>query len=454
MAQKPSIPKGTRDFSPAEMAKRNYIFDTIKQVFALHGFRQIETPAMENLSTLMGKYGEEGDKLLFKILNSGDFLKNASDEQLLDRNCPRLTSALCEKGLRYDLTVPFARYVVQHRDELQMPFKRFQIQPVWRADRPQKGRYREFYQCDADVVGSNSLLNEVELVQMIDTVFRKFGIRVSIKINNRKILSGIAEIIGEADKIVDITVAIDKLDKIGLDNVNAELASKGIPQEAIDKLQPIILLSGTNEEKLETLKTVLAASETGLKGVEESEFILKTIAGLGIQSDVELDLTLARGLNYYTGAIFEVKALDVQIGSISGGGRYDNLTGVFGMEGVSGVGISFGADRIYDVLNQLDLYPKDAVDGTQLLFVNFGEAEAAYVLPVLAKVRAAGIRAEIYPDSAKMKKQMGYANNKAIPFVAIVGENEMNEGKLTLKNMTTGEQSLVTPDELIDAIKA
>lgn len=451
---KPGIPKGTRDFSPVEMAKRNYIFNTIKEVYALYGFQQIETPAMESLQTLMGKYGEEGDKLLFRVLNSGDYMSKLSDEELQERNSLRLSSRICEKGLRYDLTVPFARYVVMHREELQLPFKRYQIQPVWRADRPQKGRYREFYQCDADVVGSNSLLNEVELVQMIDTVFRKFGIRVSIKINNRKILSGIAEIIGEADKIVDITVAIDKLDKIGLDNVNAELASKGIPQEAIDKLQPIILLSGTNEEKLETLKTVLAASETGLKGVEESEFILKTIAGLGIQSDVELDLTLARGLNYYTGAIFEVKALDVQIGSISGGGRYDNLTGVFGMEGVSGVGISFGADRIYDVLNQLDLYPKDAVDGTQLLFVNFGEAEAAYVLPVLAKVRAAGIRAEIYPDSAKMKKQMGYANNKAIPFVAIVGENEMNEGKLTLKNMTTGEQSLVTPDELIDAIKA
>ena len=454
MAAKPGIPKGTRDFSPVEMAKRNYIFNTIREVFYLYGFQQIETPSMENLSTLMGKYGDEGDKLLFKIQNSGDYFSGLTDEELLSRNAAKLASKFCEKGLRYDLTVPFARYVVMHRDEIAFPFKRFQIQPVWRADRPQKGRYREFYQCDADVVGSNSLLNEVELVQMIDTVFRKFGIRVSIKINNRKILSGIAEIIGEADKIVDITVAIDKLDKIGLDNVNAELASKGIPQEAIDKLQPIILLSGTNEEKLETLKTVLAASETGLKGVEESEFILKTIAGLGIQSDVELDLTLARGLNYYTGAIFEVKALDVQIGSISGGGRYDNLTGVFGMEGVSGVGISFGADRIYDVLNQLDRYPKDAVDGTQLLFVNFGEAEAAYVLPVLAKVRAAGIRAEIYPDSAKMKKQMGYANNKAIPFVAIVGENEMNEGKLTLKNMTTGEHSLVTPDELIDAIKA
>ena len=452
MATKPSIPKGTRDFSPVEMAKRNYIFNTIREVFYRYGFQQIETPSMENLSTLMGKYGEEGDKLLFKIQNSGDYFSGLTNEELLSRNAAKLASKFCEKGLRYDLTVPFARYVVMHRDEITFPFKRFQIQPVWRADRPQKGRYREFYQCDADVVGSNSLLNEVELVQMIDAVFQKFGIRVSIKINNRKILTGIAEIIGEADKIVDITVAIDKLDKIGLDNVNAELASKGIPQEAIDKLQPIILLSGSNEEKLATLKNVLAASETGLKGVEESEFILKTIAGLGIQSEVELDLTLARGLNYYTGAIFEVKALDVQIGSISGGGRYDNLTGVFGMEGMSGVGISFGADRIYDVLNQLDLYPKEAVNGTQLLFVNFGEAEAAYVLPVLAQVRAAGIRAEIYPDAAKMKKQMSYANAKMVPFVAIVGENEMKEGKVMLKNMTSGEQSLVTPEELVAAI--
>lgn len=449
MATKPGIPKGTRDFSPVEMAKRNYIFDTIRKVFHLYGFQQIETPSMENLSTLMGKYGEEGDKLLFKIQNSGDYFSGLTDEELLSRNAAKLASKFCEKGLRYDLTVPFARYVVMHREELTFPFKRFQIQPVWRADRPQKGRYREFYQCDADVVGSNSLLNEVELVQMIDTVFTQFGIRVAIKINNRKILSGIAEIIGEADKIVDITVAIDKLDKIGLDNVNAELASKGIPQEAIDKLQPIIQLSGTNEEKLNTLKQVLAASQTGMKGIEESEFILKTLAGLNIRSEVELDLTLARGLNYYTGAIFEVKALDVQIGSISGGGRYDNLTGVFGMEGVSGVGISFGADRIYDVLNQLDLYPKDASAGTQVLFVNFGEAETAYVLPILAKVRAAGISAEIYPDSAKMKKQMSYANAKAVPFVAIVGENEMQEGKVTLKNMATGEQALITPDELI-----
>ena len=453
MAQKPSIPKGTRDFSPVEMAKRNYIFNTIREVFHLFGYQQIETPSMENLSTLMGKYGDEGDKLLFKIQNSGDYFSGLTDEELLSRNAAKLASKFCEKGLRYDLTVPFARYVVMHRDEISFPFKRYQIQPVWRADRPQKGRYREFYQCDADVVGSNSLLNEVELVQMIDRVYGKFGIRVSIKINNRKILTGIAEIIGEADKIVYITVAIDKLDKIGLDNVNAELASKGIPQEAIEKLQPIIMLSGTNEEKLETLKTVLAASETGLKGVEESEFILKTVASLGVKSEVELDLTLARGLNYYTGAIFEVKALDVQIGSISGGGRYDNLTGVFGMSGMSGVGISFGADRIYDVLNQLDLYPKEAVNATQLLFVNFGEKEAAYCLPVLSAARDAGIRAEIYPDSAKMKKQMSYANDKSIPFVAIVGENEMNEGKLTLKNMTTGEQSLVTPEELLAAIK-
>ena len=453
MATKPGIPKGTRDFSPVEMAKRNYIFDTIREVFYLYGFQQIETPSMENLSTLMGKYGEEGDKLLFKIQNSGDYFSGLTDEELLSRNAARLASKFCEKGLRYDLTVPFARYVVMHRDEITFPFKRFQIQPVWRADRPQKGRYREFYQCDADVVGSNSLLNEVELVQMIDTVFNRFGIRVSIKVNNRKILTGIAEIIGEADKIVDITVAIDKLDKIGLDNVNAELASKGISEEAIAKLQPIIQLKGTNAEKLATLKQVLAGSETGLKGVEESEFILHAVEGLHVKSEVELDLTLARGLNYYTGAIFEVKALDVQIRSISGGGRYDNLTGVFGMDGMSGVGISFGADRIYDVLNQLDLYPKEAVNGTQLLFVNFGEAEAAYVLPVLMQAREAGIRAEIYPDSAKMKKQMGYANSKNIPFVALVGETEMNEGKVTLKNMTTGEQTLVTPEELIAAIR-
>ena len=453
MATKPCIPKGTRDFSPVEMAKRNYIFDTIREVFRLYGFQQIETPAMEALSTLMGKYGDEGDKLLFKIQNSGDYFSGLTDEELLSRNAAKLACKFCEKGLRYDLTVPFARYVVMHRDEITFPFKRFQIQPVWRADRPQKGRYREFYQCDADVVGSDSLLNEVELIQMLDTVFCKFGIRVAIKINNRKILSGIAEIIGEADKIVDITVAIDKLDKIGLENVNSELASKGIPQEAIDKLQPIILLSGTNQEKLDTLKQTLASSEIGMKGIEESLFILSTIEGLGIRSEVELDLTLARGLNYYTGAIFEVKALDVQIGSISGGGRYDNLTGVFGLSGVSGVGISFGADRIYDVLNQLDLYPKETSASTQVLFVNFGATEAAYVLPILAKARQAGIRAEVFPDASKMKKQMSYANAKAIPFVAIAGENEMQEGKLTLKNMTTGEQSLVVPDELIKVLQ-
>ena len=453
MATKPSIPKGTRDFSPVEMAKRNYIFNTIREVFYRYGFQQIETPSMENLSTLMGKYGEEGDKLLFKIQNSGDYFSGLTDEELLSRNAAKLASKFCEKGLRYDLTVPFARYVVMHRDEITFPFKRFQIQPVWRADRPQKGRYREFYQCDADVVGSNSLLNEVELVQMIDAVFQKFGIRVSIKINNRKILTGIAEIIGEADKIVDITVAIDKLDKIGLDNVNAELKEKGISDEAIAKLQPIILLSGTNAEKLATLKNVLSASEVGLKGVEESEFILNTLETMGLKNEIELDLTLARGLNYYTGAIFEVKALDVQIGSITGGGRYDNLTGVFGMAGVSGVGISFGADRIFDVLNQLELYPKEAVNGTELLFINFGEKEAAYSMGILAKVRAANIRAEIFPDAAKMKKHMSYANAKNIPFVAIVGENEMNEGKVMLTNMETGEQNLVSADELIAIVK-
>ena len=452
MAAKPGIPKGTRDFSPVEMAKRNYIFNTIRDVYHLYGFQQIETPSMEMLSTLMGKYGDEGDKLLFKIQNSGDYFSGITDEELLSRNAAKLASKFCEKGLRYDLTVPFARYVVMHRDEITFPFKRYQIQPVWRADRPQKGRYREFYQCDADVVGSDSLLNEVELMQIVDTVFTRFGIRVCIKINNRKILTGIAEIIGEADKIVDITVAIDKLDKIGLENVNKELADKGISEEAIAKLQPIILLSGTNAEKLTTLKTVLADSEIGIKGVEESEFILNTLTAMGLKNEIELDLTLARGLNYYTGAIFEVKALDVQIGSITGGGRYDNLTGVFGMAGVSGVGISFGADRIFDVLNQLELYPKEAVNGTQLLFINFGEKEAAFSIGILAKVRAAGIRAEIFPDAAKMKKQMSYANAKNIPFVAIVGENEMNEGKAMLKNMETGEQNLVSAEELIETL--
>lgn len=453
MAQKPSIPKGTRDFGPVEMAKRNYIFDTIKEVYALYGFQQIETPAMETLQTLMGKYGEEGDKLLFKILNSGDYMNKVSDEDLHSLNSLKLAAKLCEKGLRYDLTVPFARYVVQHREELQLPFKRYQIQPVWRADRPQKGRYREFYQCDADVVGSDSLLNEVELMQIVDTVFTKFGVRVCIKINNRKILTGIAEVIGEAEKIVDITVTIDKLDKIGLEKVNEELRNDGISEEAIEKLQPIISLSGSNEEKLEVISQVLAGSETGLKGVEETRFILDTLKAVGLNNVIELDLTLARGLNYYTGAIFEVKALDTPMGSITGGGRYDNLTGIFGLPGLSGVGISFGADRIYDVLNALDLYPKEAVNSTQVLFINFGETETAYCLPIVGKLRQAGIRSEIFPDKAKMKKQMSYANAKNIPFVVLAGENEMAAGKVTLKNMESGDQTLVTAEELIATVK-
>lgn len=452
-APKPTIPKGTRDFSPLEMSKRNYIFNTIKSVYSLYGFKQIETPAMETLQTLLGKYGEEGDKLLFKILNSGDYLNKIDKEALLEGNSLKLSSKLCEKGLRYDLTVPFARFVVMHRDELQMPFKRYQIQPVWRADRPQKGRYREFYQCDADIVGSNSLMNEVELMQIIDTVFTRFGIKVLIKINNRKILSGIAEYINEADKIVDITVAIDKLDKIGLDNVNAELAADGLSSEAIEKLQPIITLSGTNEEKLATMSNILKGSETGMKGVEELNYILNMLKQCGLNNEVEFDLTLARGLNYYTGAIFEVKACDVQIGSITGGGRYDNLTGIFGMPGISGVGISFGADRIYDVLNTLDLYPENAMSNTQLLFINFGEKETAYCMPIAAKAREAGVATEIYPDAVKMKKQMSYANSNGVRFVAMAGENEINEQKITLKDMTTGEQSLVTTDELIEKVK-
>ncbi len=447
MAQKPSIPKGTRDFGPVEMAKRNYIFNTIRLVYELYGFQQIETPAQETLQTLMGKYGEEGDKLLFKILNSGDYLTKIEDGELLERNTLRLASKICEKGLRYDLTVPFARYVVMHREELQLPFKRYQVQPVWRADRPQKGRYREFYQFDGDVVGSDSLLNEVELMQIVDTVFTRFGVRVQIKINNRKILTGIAEVIGAVDKIVDITVAIDKLDKIGIDNVNQELREDGLSEEQIQKLQPIIMLEGTNEEKLNTIAEVLASSETGLKGVEETKYILGFLTSLN--NEIQLDLTLARGLSYYTGAIFEVKALDTPMGSISGGGRYDNLTGIFGMPGLSGVGISFGVDRIYDVLNALDLYPKDSLQTTQMLFINFGEKETAYCLPIVAKVRAAGIRAEIYPDSTKMKKQMSYANAKQIPYVVLAGDNEMAAGKVTLKNMETGEQMLVSPDELI-----
>jgi len=462
MAQKPSIPKGTRDFGPVEMAKRNYIFNTIRSVYELYGFQQIETPAQETLATLMGKYGEEGDKLLFKILNSGDYLSKIDDEELKERNTLRLASKICEKGLRYDLTVPFARYVVMHREELQLPFKRYQVQPVWRADRPQKGRYREFYQFDGDVVGSDSLLNEVELMQIVDTVFTRFGVRVQIKINNRKILTGIAEVIGAADKIVDITVAIDKLDKIGIDNVNAELREDGLSEEQIQKLQPIIMLEGTNEQKLETIAEVLASSETGLKGVEETRYILSMLNGnhnsefstlnSQLKNEIQLDLTLARGLSYYTGAIFEVKALDTPMGSISGGGRYDNLTGIFGMPGLSGVGISFGVDRIYDVLNALDLYPKDSLQTTQVLFINFGEAEARYCLNIINKVRAKGIRAELYPDSTKMKKQMSYANAKSIPFVVLAGESEMAAGKVTLKNMETGDQDLVTPEELIERI--
>ena len=453
MAQKPSIPKGTRDFGAVEMARRNYIFNTIREVYALYGFRQIETPAMENLSTLMGKYGEEGDKLLFKILNSGNFSAEVSPEEYTQKSAAQLAARFCEKGLRYDLTVPFARYVVQHRDELQMPFKRYQIQPVWRADRPQKGRYREFYQCDADIVGSDSLLNEVELMQIVDEVFSRFGIRVCIKINNRKILSVIAEIIGAADKIIDITVAIDKLDKIGLDKVNDELRAVGLTDEAVEKLQPIISLSGTNEEKLETMRQALAQSEVGLKGIDEIAFVLQTLKASNLHNELELDLTLARGLNYYTGCIFEVKALDVQIGSITGGGRYDNLTGIFGLPGLSGVGISFGADRIYDVLTQLDLYPAETNSGARILFINFGAAEAAHCLRLAAAVRQAGISAEVYPDSVKMKKQMSYANAHKVSYVALVGESEMAEGKVALKNMETGEQQSLTIQQVIDELR-
>lgn len=451
---KPSIPKGSRDFLPIEMAKRNYIFDTIRSVYSLYGFRQIETPAMETLQTLLGKYGEEGDKLLFRVLNSGDYLGKITDEQLAERNSVALSSKICEKGLRYDLTVPFARFVVMHRDEIQLPFKRYQIQPVWRADRPQKGRYREFYQCDADIVGSNSLLNEVELVQIMDTVFQRLGIRVQIKINNRKLLSGIAEIVGEADKIVDITVAIDKLDKIGLDKVNEELRADGISEEAIAKLQPVITLSGTNEEKLQTMENFLSASEIGMKGIEELRFILGACDKVELENELQLDLTLARGLNYYTGAIFEVKALDTPMGSITGGGRYDNLTGIFGMPGISGVGISFGADRIYDVLNTLDLYPKEITTNTQLLFINFGDKEAEYCMPIVSKSRANGIRTELFPDAAKMKKQMSYANANNIPFVALAGDDEIQKGVVTLKNMETGEQKQVTAEEMISIVKA
>lgn len=453
MAQKPSIPKGTRDFSPIEMAKRNYIFNTIKEVFLLYGFQQIETPAMENLSTLMGKYGEEGDKLLFKMLNSGDYLKNAPAEMLEQHDYIHLIPKISEKGLRYDLTVPFARYVVMHRNDIQFPFKRYQIQPVWRADRPQKGRYREFYQCDADVVGSDSLMNEIELVGMIDEVFKRFGINVIIKINNRKVLSGIAEVIGAPDKIVDITVAIDKIDKIGLENVNAELLEKGLSQDAVDALQPLLTLSGSNDEKLATLSTLLASSEVGMKGVEELRYVLTNSEAQQPKGIVELDVSLARGLNYYTGTIIEVKAKDVAIGSITGGGRYDNLTGVFGMPGTSGVGISFGADRIYDVLNTLELYPKDTLASTKVLFVNFGEKEGAQSLQYVMKLRANGIPAEIYPDSTKMKKQMSYANDKNVAYVAMVGETEMANGTIALKCMETGEQENLTIDEVISKLK-
>ncbi len=444
---KPSIPKGTRDFSTVEMARRNYIFDTIRKVFALYGYNPIETPAMENLSTLMGKYGEEGDKLLFKILNSGDFLRGADKALIEEGDTVRLASQICEKGLRYDLTVPFARYVVQHRNELQMPFKRSQIQPVWRADRPQKGRYREFYQCDADVVGSDSLLNEVELLQMIDEVFRRLKIRIILKLNNRKVLAGFAELIGAPDKIVDITVAIDKLDKIGIDNVNAELLERGLTQEQVDTLQPILAISGTIEERLDAIERLLSSSETGRKGVEELREVIGGVQALGLDAELDLDVSLARGLNYYTGTIIEVKARDVQIGSITGGGRYDNLTGVFGMPGLSGVGISFGADRIYDVLNTLDLYPAEATASTDVMFVNFGTAEAAASMKMMKELRAAGIACEIYPDAAKMKKQMAYANSAVVPFVAMVGESEMQAGKMALKNMATGEQTLVSPAE-------
>ncbi len=448
--QKPAIPKGTRDFIPSEMANRNYIFDTIKKYFKLYGFNAIETPAMENLSTLMGKYGEEGDKLLFKILNSGDFLSKVRPEQLQELNSAKLTNKISEKGLRYDLTVPFARFVVQHRNDLTFPFKRYQIQPVWRADRPQKGRYREFYQCDADMIGSESLLNEVDLVQLTDDIFTDFNIAVSIKLNNRKILSGIAELVGELDKIIDITVAIDKLDKIGAEGVNKEMAAKGVSEKAIEQLQPIIHLQGTNHEKLEKLKELLKTSEVGLKGVEEMTTIFSLFEGLEIHNELELDLTLARGLNYYTGTIFEVKAKDVQIGSVTGGGRYDDLTGIFGMPDVSGVGISYGADRIYDVLKELDLFPKLKQDALQVLFVNFGSVEERYCLPLIAALRKKGVNSEIYPESAKMKKQMKYANSLKVPFVVMVGEEEMQNQKLSIKNMETGEQKEMKLEELIN----
>ena len=454
MAQTPSIPKGTRDYSPEVMVKRNYIFDTIKSVFKLYGYLPLETPAMENLSTLMGKYGEEGDKLLFKILNSGDFLASVTNSEVEERNIPQLTNKICEKGLRYDLTLPFARFVVQHQNEISFPFKRYQIQPVWRADRPQKGRYREFYQCDVDVVGSDSLLNEVELIQIVDEVYKRLKINVRLLINNRKVLAGIAETIGHPDKLVDITVAIDKMDKIGAENVNAELREKGVSEEAIEKLQPILRLEGSNEEKLARLQEVLKGSETGLKGVIELSTVFRYLNQLDIQTEIKLDLTLARGLSYYTGAIFEVKAKDVEIGSITGGGRYDDLTGIFGMKNMSGVGISFGADRIFDVMNQLDIFPKDSTATTRVLFVNFGEKEEAFCLPILKTLRNAGINSEIYPEAAKMKKQMTYADKKSIPYVALVGENEINNNVVTLKNMLTGEQESVAVSSLVYKLKS
>ncbi len=453
MAQKPSIPKGTRDFTPVEMARRNYIFDTIKDVFRLYGFSPIETPAMENLSTLMGKYGEEGDKLLFKILNSGDFLRDVDPELLSSEHVTRLAARLCEKGLRYDLTVPFARFVVMHRNDLQFPFKRYQIQPVWRADRPQKGRYREFYQCDADVVGSDSLLNEIELLEMIDEVFRRLKVRVTIKLNNRKVLAGIAELIGCPDKIIDITVAIDKIDKIGLENVKAELLERGIPAEGVDRLTPLLTLSGSTAERLAALRSLLAGVEIGQKGIDELTEVIEGVEALGLDCELELDVSLARGLNYYTGTIIEVKARDVEIGSITGGGRYDNLTGVFGMPGISGVGISFGADRIYDVLNALDLYPAAVEESVKVMFTNFGKAEAAAALKAAKALRKAGISAEVYPDAAKMKKQMSRANELHVPYVAIIGETELAEGKVTLKNMTTGEQTLLPVADLAESVK-
>ncbi len=450
MAQKPSIPKGTRDFSPVEMARRNYIFDTIREVFRLYGFRQIETPAMENLSTLMGKYGEEGDKLLFKILNSGNYLKSA-DHELLNAEEPsgRLTSQLCEKGLRYDLTVPFARYVVMHRNELQLPFKRFQIQPVWRADRPQKGRYREFYQCDADIVGSDSLVNEIELLQIIDEVFSRLGIRIAIKLNNRKVLAGIAELIGAPDKLIDITVAIDKIDKIGIDNVVVELRERGLSEDAVERLRPILAISGSLDERLSALSSLLADTPVGVAGVEELRAVVSGVESLGFKAQLDLDVSLARGLNYYTGTIIEVKALDVQIGSITGGGRYDNLTGVFGMSGLSGVGISFGADRIYDVLNTLDLYPENTSAASKVIFLNLGADESTVSLKAAKMLRASGIAAEVYPDTVKMKKQMAYADAMRIPFVAIIGETELESGTVTLKDMEAGNQETVALDDLV-----